>query len=75
MVEHTRLSKEGEMKMGGSVMVYESVEAMAKCDCSFEILGVEDVLEAKFGWVVVAEKRNYVLPSSVCLIVDKGDEV
>ena len=59
--------------MGGSVMVYEGVEAMGKCDCSFEILGVEDVLETKFGWVVITEKRDYVLPSSVCLIYDKGN--
>ena len=61
----------GELKMRGSVMVYEDVEAMAKCDYAFEILGVEDVLEVKFGWVVVTEKRDYILPSSICLIFDK----
>jgi len=60
--------------MGGSVKVYVDVEARAKYDCAFEILGVQDILEVKSGWVVVTEKRNYVLPSSVCLVVDKEDE-
>lgn len=59
--------------MGNSVMVYKDVVAMAECDCDFKILGVQDVLEVKSGWVVVTEKRNYFLPNSVCLIIDKED--
>lgn len=60
--------------MGRSVIVYGDVEAMTEDDCAFEIIGVQDVLEAKCGWIVVTKKRNYVLPNGVCLIVDREDE-